>query len=80
MEVIVIETFSPRSPFFGVYVNVNGDDVTNDGLTEPLPFSVMVTAVALPLKEPLTVIDDIPQRIPLVSVKEIVGHCPDVET
>jgi hypothetical protein len=64
--VTVIVTCFPRSPFFGVYVNVNGDDEAEPGVTEPLPFSVIVTFVALPPKVlEVIVIGDVPQILAL---------------
>jgi hypothetical protein len=82
LEVIVITIFFPRSPFPGVYVNVNGDDVARDELTEPCPFSVIITIVALPPNVlPPTVTGPIPQVLPAVLLKVMVGgftHCPRI--
>lgn len=80
--VTVIVTFFPLSPFFGVYVNENGDFVDEAGLTEPAPSSVIVTFFALPPKVlPVTVTAVIPHMLPLVLVSVTVGlfvHCPDI--
>jgi hypothetical protein len=46
--VTVIITTLPLSPDAGVYVNANGDVVNVGTSTEPAPFSVMDTLVALP--------------------------------
>ena len=80
--VTVIVTFFPGSAFFGVYVNENGDFVDEAGLTDPAPFSVIVTFFALPPKVlPVTVTAVMPHMLPLVLVNVTVGlfvHCPDI--
>jgi hypothetical protein len=77
---IVITIVFPRSSLAGEYVNAKGDELTRDGVTEPLPFSVMVTLVALPPNVlPLTVTCVKPQMLPLVLLKARIGlfaHCP----
>lgn len=58
LVVTVIVTVFPLSADFGVYVKEKGDVEVDVGLTEPAPFSEIVTRVALPPKVfPLTVID-----------------------
>ena len=82
LVVTVIKTLFPMSLLFGVYVNANGDAVAVTGLTVPVPFSDMVTIVALPPKVlPLIVTDVIPHVLPLVLLSLTVGpftHCPGV--
>jgi hypothetical protein len=80
--VTVIMTDFPRSPFFGVYVKLNGDFVDDVGLIDPAPpFWVIVTFVALPPKVlPATVIGVVPHVLPLVLLSVTVGgftHCPN---
>jgi hypothetical protein len=74
-------TFFPISLLFGVYVNVNGDIDEVTGVTEPSPFSVIVTLVVPPPKVlPLTVTGVVAHVLPLVLLSETVGgftHCPD---
>jgi hypothetical protein len=81
LVVTVIITFFPISLLFGVYVNANGDFDAVVGVTEPLPFCVIVTFVALPPKVlPLTVTAVVPHVLPLVLLNETVGgftHCPN---
>jgi hypothetical protein len=77
--VTVIVIFFPESPLFGVKVNENGDTVAEVGLTEPLPFSVIVTFVAPPPNVfPETVTAVIPQVLPDVDERTNVGHWPNV--
>jgi hypothetical protein len=80
--VTVIKIFFPISPFFGVYVNANGDALAVTGLMEPVPFSDIVTIVALPPNVlPLIVTEVIPHLLPLVLLNVTVGgltHCPAV--
>ena len=72
--VTVIVTTFPASAAAGVYVNENGDVVDEDGVTLPDPFSVIVTAVALPPNEfPVTVLGVIPHVLPVVLLSESVG-------
>ena len=82
LVVTVIMTFFPKSPLLGVYVNENGDFVAEVGLTEPAPFSVIVTWVALPPKKLLdTVTAVVPHVLLLFMLSETVGgftHCPGV--
>lgn len=74
LVVIVMITVLPASPAEGVYVNANGRVVEDAGLTEPEPFSVIVTLVALPPKVfPLTVTGVVPQVLPLMLLNVIVG-------
>lgn len=70
----VIVTVLPASPAAGVYVNENGDVVALAGLIAPRPFSVIVTAVALPLNVfPLTVFAVVPHVLPLVLLRVTAG-------
>lgn len=72
--VTVMTTVLPASAATGVYVNVNGDDVDDVGVTVPPPFSVMVTLVAPPPKVlPLTVTAVVPQVLPEVAESVTVG-------
>lgn len=72
--VTVTITILPASPETGVYVNVNGDVVEDDGVTVPPPFSVMVTLVAPPPKVlPLTVTAAVPQVLPEVAERVTVA-------
>lgn len=55
-------------------MNENGDEVEDVGLTDPEPFSVIVTLVALPPNTlPLTVIGEVPQVLPLELVRVTVA-------
>src|SRR5450759_5422858 len=75
-------TVLPASPAAGVYVKVNGDEPEEAGLTEPDPFSVIVTEVALVNVFPLTVTGEVPQVFPLMLLKVIEGpftHPHDTE-
>jgi hypothetical protein len=69
------------SPLFGVYVKLNGDTVDEVGLTDPAPFLVIVTFVALPPNVlPATVIGVVPHVLPLVLLSVTIGgftHCPN---
>jgi hypothetical protein len=80
LVVTVITTFFPRSPLAGVYVNENGEVFAEAGVTEPLPFRVIVTNVALPPKVfPAIVIIVNPQVLTVVLLRVTVGgltHCP----
>jgi hypothetical protein len=70
----VISTIFPASPVAGVYVNVNGDVLNIAGLTEPSPFSVIVTLVALPPKVfPVTIKGAVPQVLLLVLLSVTTG-------
>jgi hypothetical protein len=72
--VTVIITDFPRSPFFGVYVKLNGDTVDEVGLTDPAPFSVIVTFVALPPKVfPVTATGVVPHVLPVALLRVTVG-------
>jgi hypothetical protein len=62
----VIITVLPASPAAGVYVNVNGEVPDEAGLTEPRPFDVIVTVVALMNVLPLTVTGAVPQVLPFM--------------
>jgi hypothetical protein len=55
-------------------VNEKGEVVLETGLTDPLPFSVIVTLVALPLKVLLlTVSAVVPQTLPLYALNVTIG-------
>jgi len=70
----VIVTVLPASLIPGLYVKEKGELFILPGLTEPLPFSVTVTCVALPPKVlSLTVIDDVTHVVPSVLLKLSVG-------
>jgi hypothetical protein len=74
LVVIVIITVLPASAAEGVYVNEKGDVPVDDELTEPEPFSVIVTFVAEPPKKLLfSVKDVIPQVLPLLLLSATVG-------
>jgi len=74
LVVTVIKTLFPMSLLFGVYVNANGDFDAELGLTEPEPFSVIVTFVALPPNVlSLTVTGVVPHVLPLGLLKVTVG-------
>jgi hypothetical protein len=80
--VTVIITVLPASPATGVYVNANGDDPDVAGLTEPAPFAVIVTVVALVNVLPVTVTGEVPQVLPLMLLNVSVGpfaHPHDTE-
>ncbi len=66
-------TVLPASPAAGVYVNANGDALADIGVTEPAPFSVIVTVVALLNVLPFIVTGAVTQVVPLVLVKIRVG-------
>jgi hypothetical protein len=72
--VTVIMTVFPISLLLGVYINVKGVLFAEAGVTEPLPFSVIVTFVALPPKvlSP-TVTGVMPQMLPLLLLSLTVG-------
>jgi hypothetical protein len=72
----------PASPAAGVYVNANGDVPVVAGVTEPAPFSVIVTAVALVNVLPLIVTGVVPQTLPLMLLRVSEGafaHPHDTE-
>jgi len=74
---IVIVTIFPKSPLFGVYVNENGEVLTETGLIEPVPFVFSVTFFTSPSNVLFaTLIGVSPQVVPLVLLKVKVGHCP----
>jgi hypothetical protein len=81
LVVTVIITVFPISLDLGVYVNVNGDDILVEGLTEPSPSSFNVTSIALPPNVlPLTDKAAVPQVLPLMLPNLTVGgfvHCPN---
>jgi hypothetical protein len=83
LVVRVIVTVIPASSAAGLYVNEKGDVVTDDGLTVPNPFSVIVTLVAEPPKIlPFTTKGVVPQVFPLVLPSVRVGglmHPHDTE-
>ena len=73
-EVTVITTVLPISPATGVYVNENGEVDAEEGFTDPDPFSVIATFVAVPPKVfPETVTGAVPQMLPLVELSIIAG-------
>ena len=70
LVVTVMITVLPLSPAAGVYVNENGEAVTDDGFTDPAPFSVIVTLVALPPKVlSETVTGAVPHVLPLSELR-----------
>jgi hypothetical protein len=72
--VTVIVTFWPASPSEGVYVKSNGLMLAEAGLTDPVPFEVIATLVALPPKVfPLILIEVFPQTLPFLLLKVTVG-------
>lgn len=74
LVVTVIVIIFPLSEDFGVYVKEKGDVEADVGLTEPPPFSEIVTRVALPPKVlPLMVIEDKSHREPVVLLRWTVG-------
>jgi hypothetical protein len=74
LVVTVMTIVLPESPEAGVYVNEKGVAFDEAGLTEPAPFSVIVTLVALPPNEfPVTVTGKIPHVVPLLVLKVTVG-------
>lgn len=80
LVVTVIVIVFPRSPLAGVYVNENGEVLAEAGVTEPLPFPVIVTSVALPPNVfPAIVIIVNPQVLTVLLLRVTVGgltHCP----
>jgi hypothetical protein len=77
--VTVIVIFFPKSALVGVYEKENGDTVEEEGLTEPPPFSVIVTLVALPPNVfPETVTAAVPHVVPVLLERTNNGHCPRV--
>jgi hypothetical protein len=54
-------------------VNENGEEFSEEGLTEPAPFSVIVTDVALVKVLPLIVTGPVPQVVPLLPERESCG-------
>jgi hypothetical protein len=78
----VIITEFPASPAAGVYVNANGDVPVVEGVTEPAPFSVIVTDVAFVKVLPLIVTGVVPQVLPLMLLRVSAGplaHPHDTE-
>ena len=74
LVVTVMITVLPASPAAGVYVNVNGFVPEDTGLTLPMPFSVIVTLVALPPKVlPLIVTGVVPHVLPLMLLSVTAG-------
>ena len=67
--VTVIITVLPASPATGVYVKANGEVPVEAGVTEPAPFSVIVTDVALVNVLPLTVTGPVPQVLPVMLLR-----------
>jgi len=80
--VTVIVTALPASPAAGVYVKANGDVPAVAGVTDPAPFSVIVTVVALTKVLPITVTGAVPQVEPLMLLRVSAGaltHPHDTE-
>jgi hypothetical protein len=80
--VTVIITVLPASPARGVYVNANGEVPEEAGVTDPAPFSVIVTDVALVNVLLLTVTGSVPQVLPVMLLRVRVGpfeHPHDTE-
>lgn len=72
--VTVIVIVFPASEADGVYVNVNGEVADEGRLRDPPPLLERDTLVALPPKRlPLTVMDEVPQVLPLVDESVTVG-------
>jgi hypothetical protein len=72
--VTVMITNLPLSPAAGVYVKENGDVVIEDWSTDPAPFSVIATPVALPPKVlPETGTGVVPQVLPLSALRTTTG-------
>ena len=60
-------------------MNANGETVADAGFTEPPPFSVIVTLVALPPKVfPETVMAVVPHVLPVADERVRTGHCPGI--
>jgi hypothetical protein len=72
-DVSVIVTVLPASPGAGVYVKAKGEDDAVAGVTDPAPFSVIVTVVALINVFPLTVTGVVPHVLPLRLAGVIAG-------
>jgi hypothetical protein len=80
--VTVIITVFPASPAAGVYVKANGDVPEADGVTDPDPFSVIVTDVAFVNVFPLIVTGVMTQVLPLMLLRASEGpftHPHDTE-
>ena len=74
LVVTVIVTVLPASEAVGVYTKTNGVVLVEAGVTEPSPFSVMVTPVALPPKVLLlTAIAVVQHVLPVVLLSVTVG-------
>lgn len=72
--VTVIVITLPASPGAGVYVNEKGELPVETGETVPAPFSVNVTAVALPPNIlPVTVTGEVPHVLPELLERTTVG-------
>ena len=71
--IIEIITVFPASASAGVYVNENGDVPDDPGVTEPAPFSVIVTEVAFVNVFPVTVIGVVEHVLPFVEDSTSVG-------
>ena len=69
----VIITVLPASPAAGVYVKAKGDVPADAGVTDPAPFSVIVTVVALTKVLPLTVTGAVPHVLPLMLLRVSAG-------
>jgi hypothetical protein len=77
--VTVIVTVWPASPDAGVYVNEKGEELADEGLTEPCPSVEIVTCVALPPKTLLVTVTGTGSHVvPLAELRFTVGgseHC-----
>ena len=74
LVVTVIVTVLPASKAVGVYTKENGVVLVEAGITEPSPFSVIVTPVALPPNVlPLTVIAAVSHVLPAVLLSVTAG-------
>ena len=71
--VTVIVTVFPASPAAGVYVNAKGEVPAVAGLTDPAPFSVIVTEVAFVNVFPDIVTGVSPHVLPLVALRASSG-------
>ena len=73
--VTVIVIVFPASEAAGVYVKENGETEAETGLTDPAPFSVIVTLVALPPKVlPEIVTGVVPHVLPLMLLSVTKGE------
>ena len=74
LVVTLIVTTLPASLLSGVYVKENGDEETEDGVTDPLPLSVIITAVAFPPNVLLFTVTGVRKQVePLVWLRFTMG-------